>query len=226
MAAKPAAAAPNPAVSSILAGTTAPPATPITPISSAPSAAAGLSMHPEAVRARARRAKKHEPAGPTPFRPVARAAAPPLEFRPAPGDGPRYTPAAAQEIAAAAPPPPAAGPTPAQIENAVKNVALVLRGLGLGASWWLRFEEMRVPKDDSLEVAQLLVEGYPELALEWGGDAKKGLALGAVGSLVFERFGKYSRREEQPAARAIASPAAAAAEPTAFGAMQPMSIGI
>lgn len=96
--------------------------------------------------------------------------------------------------------------TPAQTEAATKFVAMVIRASGWVAAAVFKSDVMKVPDQDARETAQLIVDGWPELAT--GEDAKKTLAIMAVGSLAAERYGKY-QREPRARAAAPASPGSA-----------------
>lgn len=204
-------AAPNAAVVSILRDAGGAPVSGSSTAAPPPASKPGLSMHPEAVRARARRAKQSGRPSSTAERPPAPT---PSSFAPPPpaADTPRLTPETLRAELSSLPAP-AAAATPEQIALAVKNVAKGIQVCGWVAAAIFKSDDMKVPAVDANETATLIVDGWPELATNASGDAKKALAIAAVASLVIERHGKYQRsrgmvREVRPSSAAPEQPAA------------------
>lgn len=175
----------NPLVASLLSSRPAQ-TTPVTPIASAPSGRPGLSMHPEAIRARERRrARSGRPGQPEQE-----------QFtRPQPAATSRLTP----ELHASTPdamPAPSQEPTPEQRAKALKNIAMVIRGAGWVAAAVFKSDEMKVSEKDASGTAEAVLDGYPELALEPDADLKKLWAWAAVGSLALERYTAHRNRSQ------------------------------
>lgn len=197
---------PNPAVTDILDAhrerSTPAASTPVTPMhrprGRPPEPASHLSMNPEAIRARRRRAKVkslHSTGGVVdPAEPEPAPASPAL---PEPVTGPQLTPAALRELSDTAPASPA-GPSIEEMHRAIKTTTMAIRAAGLLASVVLRNDDMKVSESDATETAELIVDAWPELASGAGGDAKKALAVAAVASLVIERVGKHRRQVGPP----------------------------
>lgn len=144
-------------------------------------------MTPEAVRARARRKKERQARG---------------NGSP---DASRFRPADYAAASSAAPAD--TGPSPEARDKAVKWVKGALKGAGFLAGMLLRDDDMRVPETDAQETAELIVDGWPELADVNDEDARKVIAIGAVFSLVVQRAGSHMRKvEASKPIRTVAAP--------------------
>lgn len=193
---------PNPAVAEILRGAT----TTTAPSSSPVAAGRPLSLNPEAVRARRRREAAKAGRPPLAVDQVAPPAPPPIGGR-------QLTPEALRaEISNL--PAPVVTATAAQVEAASNFVAMTIRAAGWAAAAVFKSDDMKVPETDAQETARLIVDGWPELATTETADAKKTLALMAVGSLVVERYGKYQRARAASGPAPVALPGASPTTPT------------
>lgn len=146
---------------------------------------AELSMHPDAVRAREARAARAVRAE--------RILTPP-EARPAEGD--TMLPASAIPSAPAMTGTihdPAPLLAPEIRTRSIKNLSGCIKGIGILAALFYG-EECKVSNDDALNTAELLLDGWPELAHEMG-DAAKGLAVMAVAGLVGEKVQAVRERK-------------------------------
>lgn len=218
--------APKPAVSELLRGAATPP-TPVTPIR--PTAATGRSQHPEAVRARERRAKASGRSAALP-----RAAE---SDRTGPGEttggvngapGAKFTPAAARDHLALVPRETPA-PTSDQVARAERNWTRIVQGIGQIASTILKSEALLVPEVDARDAATQILKGWPELVLASDQDFEKVMAGVVVGSIGFERWRLYqrdrdARGKEKPTVAPIAAAPAAVSRSTAGPTMQPIAL--
>lgn len=150
-----------------------------------PRESAGLSMSPEAIRARRRRQLERERQGGT-------------------RDASRLTPAAMREPVQSGP----VGPSPETTQRATRTIGRIISGAGLIAAMIWRDDDLRVPQADADETAGLILDGWPELLETDDADARKALAVAAVFSLVVERVGKHRRNVDAARpVRTVAAPA-------------------
>lgn len=182
------------------------------------------SMNPEAVRARKRREAARKAAGPAPSDEAGRT----VEFRPPPPAGTKFGPALVREISTLPDGP--AGPSPDQVSRAVGLVEMVIRAAGVVAAAVFKDDRMKVPDQDATQAAQLILDGWPELATGASGDAKKGLALACVGSLAVERYYFYRETAQRQGTERATGPLTPSQQQAAaafdhVGEMAPVSIG-
>lgn len=179
----------------------------------------GRSMNPEAIRSRARREKakltppegvpltrpdgsRHERNNPL-TGPLETAADGPISPSPRLPDE-RFT-AAHLQLMPDEPARPAAV-TPDQVEKAIRNWSMIVRGAGYVASVIFKSDELKVPDEDARDCAEAILDGWPELAAASDADFKKIMAAVTVGSVAFDRWGRYQRAKVPALAPPVAAP--------------------
>lgn len=230
----------NPAVAEIIDShpRNAAPAAPTRP-AGRPVRTRGLSMTPEAIRSRERRAAARS--GPVPLTrpdgsrheannpitgPLERSADGPISPAPrlpdpvdrptdrpteptAPAD--RFTPAHLQLMPDG---PKRATVTPEQMDAAIRNWTMIVRAAGYIAAKVFNGDELKVPDEDARDCAEAILDGWPELALASDADFKKVMACVTVGSVGFQRWELHKAAKAKPAA-AMPAPTPAASSPAA-----------
>lgn len=184
-----------------------------------PVKAFGLSMSPEAIRSRARRAAaKNAPpvsgAAPAaiPQPEPARVEQPAEPAAPAPAPAERFTAAHLQLVPDG---PSRSTVAPEQMEKATRQWAALFRtGSFFAAKIW-KSEDLKISQADARDCAEALLDGWPELAIV-DDDYRKIMACATIGSVGYERLDAYrsGKRGRPPHAQAAlpdrAQPAPAA----------------
>lgn len=217
----------NQNVASILDAATAPiPSAPGRPVKTS-----GLSMTPEAIRMRARRAKAKQSVG----TPTASAA-----------EGiPRVEPAPSARSADAGSPaaPPAGekltpghlqlmpdGPsrpvvTPERYEKAVRDWTKVFQGAGLVAAKILfKSDALKVDEKDARDCAEALLDGWPELIEESSATFRQLMAVTVIGSVGAQRWDAYKAEKSGRPAGPAPKPVVVRDDPTSVLPMMPVSM--
>lgn len=126
-------------------------------------------MTPEAIRARARRERERESGQP---------------------GAARFTPDVARRLAP--PTPPIQEGPPPDPNKAIRSVRGIIRAVGFITALFLKDDDMEIEEDDAQTTAELIVEGWPELASADSGDMAKITAVGAVIALAGEKIRVHS----------------------------------
>ena len=140
-------------------------------------------MHPDAIKARERRAAKRARLGTTlPPPPLPDLSTMPRDALRAPA-GPAMSGPVRSFI------------TPEKRGAAVSSMSGLIKAIGIGCALFMG-DHWKVSDPDALGTSELILDAWPELADELG-DMTKVLAVSAVGGLVMERVGK-TRKAGRP----------------------------